>query len=166
MGPIPAGGTASTSNVAKANAALARHMKLEFSAGGIVVKKENSEILVLICHHSRYHHLGFPKGHIGDKIKGETKEQAAVREVKEETGAEAVILKELQPITYFYTFEGEKRKKTVYFFLMKYVGGDITQHDFETEKVEWVLADQIEKTITYKDEKEAFNEAQRYFSLI
>lgn len=138
-------------------------MKLEFSAGGIVVKKENSEILVLICQHSRYHHLGFPKGHIGDRIKGETKEQAAVREVKEETGAEAVILKELQPITYFYTFEGEKRKKTVYFFLMRYMGGDITQHDFETEKVEWIPAAKVTDIISYKDEREAFNESQTYF---
>lgn len=159
MGPIPAGGTVS-------NAALARFMKLEFSAGGIVVKKEGNKISVLICQHSRYNHLGFPKGHIGDKIKGETKEQAAVREVKEETGAEAVILKELKPITYFYTFEGEKRKKTVYFFLMKYRGGDITKHDFETEKVEWIPAPDVVKVITYKDEKEAFIESQKYFEIL
>ena len=49
----------------------------------------------------------------------------------------------------------KKRKKTVYFFLMKYRGGDITKHDFETEKVEWIPAPDVVKVITYKDEKEA-----------
>ena len=70
-------------------------MKLEFSAGGVVIKKENGEILVLVAQHSQHHGWVFPKGLIGDQIKGEKKEETAVREVKEETGYDAEIIQEL-----------------------------------------------------------------------
>ncbi|HVZ58424.1 MAG TPA: NUDIX domain-containing protein [Patescibacteria group bacterium] len=141
-------------------------MKFEYSAGGVVVKKEKDKLWVLVIESSRYHHRGLPKGHIGDTIKGETKEEAALREVKEETGAQGTILRELNPITYFYSFEGEKRKKTVYFFLMRYTGGDITQHDIESENVEWISVDEIEQRLTYEDERKVCREARKYFDLL
>ena len=67
-------------------------MKLEFSAGGVVIKKENGEILVLVAQHSQHHGWVFPKGLIGDHIKNEVKEDTAVREVEEETGARGKII--------------------------------------------------------------------------
>jgi 8-oxo-dGTP pyrophosphatase MutT (NUDIX family) len=135
-------------------------MKFEFSAGGIIFKKEEGKIYILTSQHSQ--HLGwvFPKGIIGDNIKGEKKEETAVREVKEETGAEAEIIKEVTPVTYWYVWEGEKRKKTVYYFIMKYTGGDITDHDHEMSAVEWVEEDKVLEKLTYKSDKDAFLEAQ------
>lgn len=88
-------------------------MKFEFSAGGVVYKKEGDKMLILISKHSGHHGWVFPKGFIGDKIKNETKENTAVREVEEETGIKAEIEKELSPVTYWYVFEGEKRKSTL-----------------------------------------------------
>ncbi len=136
-------------------------MKFEFSAGGIIYKKEADKILILIAQHSQ--HLGwvFPKGLIGDKddIKDEKKEDTAVREVKEETGADAIIEAELKPITYWYMWEGTKNKKTVYYFVMKYIGGDITKHDHEMSDVKWVDLQNVDNELAYKGDKQVFNEA-------
>lgn len=137
-------------------------MKFEFSAGGVVFKIEDSSAFVLVSQHSFHHGWVFPKGLIGDKdhIKGEKKEETALREVKEETGAQGKILQELTPVTYWYQMEGEKRKKTVYYFLMENMGGDITQHDHEMEAVEWLPLEEVEAHLTYKSDKDVFKEAK------
>ena len=134
-------------------------MKFEFSAGGIVFKKEDSTLYILVSQHSQ--HLGwvFPKGLIGDHVEGEKKESTAVREVEEETGAEAEIVEQITPVTYWYIWEGEKRKKTVYYFIMKYVGGDITKHDYEMSAVEWLPDDKVLDRLTYKSDKDSYKEA-------
>lgn len=139
-------------------------MKFEFSAGGIVYKKEGEQTLVLVSQHSGHHGWVFPKGLIGDKEenKDQTKEETALREVKEETGATGEIEKELTPVSYWYMWEGEKRKKTVYYFLMKFVGGDITKHDIEMEKVEWISYNDVSNCLTYKSDKEVWEEAKRF----
>ena len=137
----------------------ARIMKFEFSAGGIVFKKSQQGIEVLLCQHSYHHGWGFPKGLIGDKIHGEKKEETALREVEEETGASGVIIEPLEPVTYWYKFEEQKIKKTVYYFVMKYDGGDITKHDFEMEDVRWVESDKVLKKLTFKSDKTVFEKA-------
>jgi 8-oxo-dGTP diphosphatase len=137
-------------------------MVFEFSAGGVVYKIENNSIMILVSQHSYHHGWVFPKGLIGDRehIKEETKEETAVREVKEETGAEGEIVQELKPVTYWYVMDDIKRKKTVYYFIMKYMGGDITKHDHEMEAVEWLPMDQILDRLTYKSDKDIFLEAE------
>jgi len=132
----------------------------EFSAGGIVFRKNTGKIEVLISQHSSHHGWVFPKGHIGDTKKDETKEEAALREVKEETGITAKILQALSPIEYWYFFEGEKRHKTVYYFLMEYVSGNINDHDFEMENVEWLPISNIKERLTYQGDRKAFLEAR------
>lgn len=133
-------------------------MKFEFSAGGIVYKKLEDKIFILIAQHSQHHGWVFPKGWI-DKEKKETKEEAALREVEEETGIIGKILEPLQPVTYWYNFEGVKIKKTVYYFLMDFAGGDTEKHDDEMENVEWILKEEVEKRLTYKSDKDIWQEA-------
>src|SRR3989338_9251532 len=128
-------------------------MKFEFSAGGIVVKKKKGDFEILVCQHSQHHGWVFPKGLIGDSIKGETKESTAIREVKEETGIIGKIIKPLEPITYWYQFEGQKIKKTVYYFLMEFKGGDISKHDHEMENVEWLPKEKVMERLTYPSDK-------------
>ncbi len=132
-------------------------MKLQFSAGGVVFKDKK----VLLCQHSQHHGWVFPKGLIGDHIEGENKEATALREVKEETGADAKIIKTLTPVTYWFVFEGEKIKKTVYYFLMEFTGGDTTKHDHEMEAVEWLDIEKVEERLTYKSDQEVWQEAQK-----
>ena len=137
--------------------------KNEVSAGGVVFKKENDKTLILVGQHSGHHGWVFPKGLIGDHQEGETKEATAVREVKEETGAEAKIIKALLPVDYWYQFEGSKIHKTVYYYLMEYVSGSIEDHDFEMEKVEWLPTDKVEERLTYKSDKDVWLEAKKFW---
>ena len=132
-------------------------MKFEFSAGGVVFKKQDGQTLILVAQHSGHHGWVFPKGLID---KDEKKEDTAVREVKEETGIEGKIIAPLKPMSFWYQWEGEKKKKTVYYFVMEAIGGDISNHDFEMEKVEWIPKDEVEKRLTYDSEKKVWEEAQ------
>jgi 8-oxo-dGTP diphosphatase len=141
-------------------------MKFEFSAGGIVVKKVHSASsglrnLILVSQHSQHHGWVFPKGLIGDHIEGEQKEETAIREVQEETGATGKILKALTPVEFWYVFENEKIKKTVYYFLMEFVGGDITKHDFEMENVEFIPENEVADRLTYDSDKKVWQEAKQ-----
>lgn len=139
-------------------------MKLEFSAGGIVLRQlhpERNRSKILVCQHSQHHGWVFPKGIIGDHTPGEKKEDTAIREVEEETGVKAEILQELEPVTYWYQFEGQKIKKTVYYYLMKSIGGDISTHDNEMEDVEWIEMDEVENRLTYKSDKKVWDQAQK-----
>lgn len=141
-------------------------MQFQFSAGGVVFKKSEiinrkSEILILVSQHSAHHGWVFPKGLIGDKVKGEKKEDTALREVAEETGAKGKIIKALKPVEYWYVFEGEKIKKTVYYFLMEYVSGDINKHDMEMENVEWLPEEAVENRLTYPSDKQVWQEARQ-----
>jgi 8-oxo-dGTP diphosphatase len=138
-------------------------MKLEFSAGGVVYQKTNGKIKILISKHSFHHGWVFPKGLIGDKKdnKNQTKEETAIREVKEETGADGKIETALTPISFVYTWKGEEIKKTVYYFIMKFIGGDINIHDHEMEEVEWIDFDEVSEKLTYPSDKKVWQEAKK-----
>lgn len=131
-------------------------MKLEFSAGGIVFKKESGKLYILVSQHSQHHGWVFPKGFIADKIEGESKEETALREVKEETGIIGKILEPVAPITYWYEMDGKKHKKTVYYYIMEHMGGDITDHDWEMENVEWLPIDAVLERLTFPSDKEVW----------
>jgi 8-oxo-dGTP diphosphatase len=146
-------------------------MKMQFSAGGVVFRQAQDfgsepqfpkkKIEVLVCQHSLHHGWVFPKGLIGDKIENEKKEETAIREVEEETGVKGKIIKLLTPVDYWYFFEGEKIHKTVYYFLMEYVSGDITKHDSEMENVEWLPEVEVEKRLTYPADKKVWSQAKQ-----
>ncbi|MEN9407786.1 MAG: hypothetical protein RLZZ455_1002 [Candidatus Parcubacteria bacterium] len=136
------------------------NMTFEYSAGGVVIKRDKGTVEVLLCQHSQHHGWVFPKGIIGDTKENEGKEDTAIREVKEECGVDGIIIKPLTPVTYWYKWEGEKRKKTVYYFLMDYVGGDITKHDDEMENVEWLDQEDVSMRLTYPSDKKVWEEAR------
>lgn len=141
-------------------------MKREFSAGGIVFQVIDSKLLILVSQHSGHHGWVFPKGFIGDHVEGESKEDTALREVKEETGVDGEIIGPLTPITYWYVMDNEKHQKTVYYYIMKSLGGDITKHDWEMENVEWLDAEKIMERLTYDSDKEVWKEAEKKISEI
>ena len=126
----------------------------QVSAGGVAVRKteEGVEVaIVLMVPEMRWQ---LPKGVIDP---GETPEQAALREVREEAGIDCELLEPLERIEYWFfgSYDGERKRyhKFVHFFLMKYVSGDIADHDHEVAEVRWVSLPEASETLAFKDEK-------------
>ncbi|HSX19039.1 MAG TPA: NUDIX domain-containing protein [Candidatus Saccharimonadales bacterium] len=132
-------------------------IKRVFSAGGIVIKTEGGKPLVLVTQHSGHKGWEFPKGHLE---KGESSEQAAVREVEEEAGVKAKVLEKVDKIEYFYYEEGEKVLKTVVYFLMEYVGEGEATTAFEVSDMGWFGVDEVEEKLTFKDSKELWKKVK------
>lgn len=131
-------------------------MKRVFSAGGIVVKDDDGP-KVLVTQHSKHHGWDFPKGHIEQ---GESGEQAALREVEEETGVKAEIIEKVGETEYFYFEDGVRNFKTVVYFLMKYIGeGEATTAD-EVEAMLWLDPEEVENKLTFKDTKELWKKVK------
>ena len=142
-------------------------MAKEFSSGGIVYKKENNKIKWLVCQHSQHKGWVFPKGLIGDHKDGESTSETALREVREETGITGKIIAKLkEPATYFYSWAGQKRFKTVYYYLMEYIKGDTADHDWEMLQAEWLDESEVEKRLTFKSDKIAFRQAQKMLASV
>lgn len=132
-------------------------MKKEFSAGGIVFNSQGQ--VLLIQNHKGY--WQFPKGHIE---KDETKEEAALREVREEGGVNAKIVREVGTSKYIYTFEtGEKISKIVDIFLMEYISGDIKDHDHEVSQTFWTDPKEALEKLTFSNDKKLLQRALTFF---
>jgi 8-oxo-dGTP pyrophosphatase MutT (NUDIX family) len=133
----------------------------EFSAGGLVVDL-TGEIPcgALIGRTDRRGRLlwSLPKGHIEQ---GETAEQAAVREVEEETGIAGVILGELGVIDFWFVADGRRVHKTVHHYLMRAIGGELSDADIEVTEVAWVPLPQIRAQLAYPDERGLIDTAGR-----
>lgn len=94
--------------------------------------------------------VGLPKGHLdGD----ETPEQAARREVAEETGVQAELVDELGDVTYTYERKGRLVEKVVRFFLFEYRSGDVADHDHEIEEARWVPIQEAVDQLSYDGER-------------
>jgi len=133
----------------------------EVSAGGVVYRLDNDAIdLALAARRTRRGQLawGLAKGAIEE---GESDEQAAVREVLEETGLEAEVEADLGDIRYFYVWEGVRVRKRVHFFLMHATGGDLANHDSEMEDVRWFPLRTAIKRAAYKGEREVIERAAK-----
>ena len=100
--------------------------------------------------------LGLPKGHLdGD----ETPEQAAQREVAEETGLTAELVDELGDVSYRYERGGRRVAKTVRFYLFTYRSGSVEDHDHEIEEARWMPLEQAVRELTYAGEREMVERA-------
>jgi len=91
-----------------------------------------------------------PKGHIEP---GETVEQAAIREVAEETGIEGRVITPLGTIDYWFVAEDRRVHKTVHHFLMEAVGGELSDEDVEVTEVAWVPLGELDGLLAYADER-------------
>ncbi len=129
-----------------------------FSAGGIVLRKDNDDIKILVTQHSKHRGWEFPKGHL--EI-AETSEQAALREVAEETGMKAEVLEKAGQTQYFYFDEGTKCFKTVNYFFMKFISQGEATTAFEVSGKKWLPVDKVEAQLTFKSTKEMWREARK-----
>jgi 8-oxo-dGTP pyrophosphatase MutT (NUDIX family) len=124
----------------------------EFSAGGVVLRDRQVIVIVPVRRGARGSKvLALPKGHPdGD----ETPEQAATREVAEETGVTAQLVEKLGDVQYSYERGGRRVQKQVAFFLFEYRSGDLADHDHEIEDARWMPLEQAATALTYEGERE------------
>jgi 8-oxo-dGTP pyrophosphatase MutT (NUDIX family) len=130
------------------------------SSGGVVFRQPGATCEVALIRVARAdgHAWTLPKGWVE---KGEDLEQTAVREVREETGLQAKVLRKLGEITYEFYAKPERSRvlKTVHVFLLECLGGDTAEHDDEVEEVRWFTLDEAVRTLTYKNEREMLEKA-------
>jgi 8-oxo-dGTP pyrophosphatase MutT (NUDIX family) len=124
------------------------------SAGGIVVRYEAGVPHLVVG--SRRRDRGnvtwtLPKG---TPNPGESREETAIREVGEETGLEVRVTAPFDAIEYWFVQRGVRIHKTVHYFLMEAVGGDLAQHDHEFESVRWVSFDAAPNLLTFETERD------------
>ena len=128
------------------------------SAGGVVCRPSGEGVEVVLCGMKSPVLWGLPKGAIEP---GESLEEAAIREVVEETGLEVRIQAPISSINYWFARpeEGVRYNKTVHFYLMYPVGGDMSQHDYEFDHVAWFDVQEALKTMTYPSEVKIVEQA-------
>jgi 8-oxo-dGTP pyrophosphatase MutT (NUDIX family) len=101
--------------------------------------------------------LQLPKGTID---RGETPQDAAIREVREETGIHGRIMHDLGDISYFFRVRGRPFHKRVDFYLMSYLGGNTSDHDHEVDEAVWIPGRDVAR-LTFKSERETVERALR-----
>jgi 8-oxo-dGTP diphosphatase len=134
-----------------------RQVSREHSAGGIVFREEDGQIAVLVTQSSAHDGWIFPKGHLEH---GETSSDAALREVKEETGVDARIVERVGTIRYGFRARGRQISKTALFYLMEYVGGIITDESSEVNAVLWLPQGQVAGKLSFANEAGLWAKAQ------
>lgn len=123
----------------------------ETSAGGLVRSADGQRALLIGRHDRRGRTLwSLPKGHIEPN---ESPEEAAIREVREETGIEAVIVRHLGTIDFWFMADGKRIHKTVHHYLMDAVGGVLTAQTAEVDEVQWFAVNTIAAQLAYTDER-------------
>jgi 8-oxo-dGTP pyrophosphatase MutT (NUDIX family) len=123
------------------------------SAGGIVVRFEEAVPQFVVGRRKRERDGAtwtLPKG---TPISGETLEETALREVEEETGLKVRIVSPLDSINYTFVQRGLKIRKTVHYFLMEPVGGNLGNHDHEFEEVRWIAFAEASALLSFETER-------------
>jgi len=90
-----------------------------------------------------------PKGTL---TSGETNEQAALREVQEETGYRCEVVRELEPVTYWFQRDGRRIRKTVRWFLMRPLE-KVGDHDHEVDEVAWADREEALRRLRYDSDR-------------
>lgn len=136
-------------------------VKIATSYGGVVVRESDDGLEVALIRPSSADDKqvwALPKG---GKEAGETPEDAAVREVHEETGMGAEVIGRIDGITYWFAWAPERvrYKKTVHFFLMQHTSGDPAPDAVEVAEVRFVPLETAHKIASYASEKKVLKTA-------
>lgn len=133
----------------------------EISAGGVIFKKEEGWYFVVLIAPKNKTVWTLPKGLIE---KGETPEETAIREVKEETGCLGKIVQLIDKNhIWFYSKENNatiRHHKLIYYYLLKFIKGDTAKHDNEVCEARWFKIERAIDTVTYISEKKILKKAK------
>ncbi|MGQ0541631.1 MAG: NUDIX hydrolase [Blastocatellia bacterium] len=132
----------------------------QISAGGVAFRVINCEIvaaIVLMIPEMRWQ---LPKGIIDP---GETPEQAALREVREEAGIDCELIAPIDIIEYWFvdrrSDEPVRIHKFVHFFLMEYRSGDVSDYDDEIAEARWASLDEAFSMLAFESERDVLRKA-------
>ena len=134
---------------------------VQVSAGGVVYRHSGEQVevaLILVGPKARWQ---LPKGTAANQ---ETQEETALREVREETGLLAELPELLDRIEYWFYAKHAGRRvrfhKFVYFYLMRYLSGDVNDHDHEVEEARWVEINVAIDCLAFESEREIVRKAR------
>ncbi len=131
----------------------------EISAGGVVYRKQGEQLELLIIE-DRYMKISLPKG---KQEPGETMEETALREVKEETGIDGRIIEPLEVIYYqYYHPQLGPINKEVHYFLVEAISGDLVPQIEEINKVNWMSPEEawtVQMSIGYENNHSVIDKA-------
>jgi 8-oxo-dGTP pyrophosphatase MutT (NUDIX family) len=142
------------SNNANVPRRSSRRVRDAVAAGGVVIRQGERGAEVVIA--GREGMWVLPKG---TPDSDERIEQTATREVREETGLDVRIVRPLGEIEYWFALPRQRVHKTVHFFLMEPLGGDVSRHDHEYEQVRWVPVEEARRLLTFDTYREMLDRA-------
>ncbi|HEY0097498.1 MAG TPA: NUDIX hydrolase [Pyrinomonadaceae bacterium] len=133
----------------------------QISAGGVVFRRGEARIEVALISVGDKNRWQLPKGLVDA---GEDAETAAVREAREETGLETELVAPLDKIEYWYyaTKRGQRVRfhKFVYFYLLRYLSGDVRDHDAEVNEARWLEIDEALALLAFAGERRVVERAR------
>jgi ADP-ribose pyrophosphatase YjhB (NUDIX family) len=129
----------------------------DVSAGGVVYRRRDGRLEIVLVGRAQPPRWGLPKG---APTRRESLEEAALREVREETGIEARLVCPLAAIDYWFTLNGVRHAKTVHFYLMEATGGDTANHDHEYDLAEWFALPEARRVLSYRNEQKVLERAE------
>ena len=126
------------------------------AAGGVVTRGAGDDLEVVLTGRTSDGTWVFPKG---TPDAGESIEETALREVREETGLDVSIVMPIGVTDYWFAVPGERVHKFVHFFLMRADGGDVSLHDQEYDDVRWVAVGDARHMLSYATYREMLDRA-------
>ena len=135
--------------------------KLQFSAGGVAFRKQDGRIDVALISVGEDNRWQLPKGLVD---KGESTEDAAIREVREEAGIDTEMVTRIDKVEYWYFWKENGQRiryhKFVYFYLLRYKAGDVRDHDHEVNEARWINIDDAIEMLAFDNEKKIIEKAK------
>jgi len=134
----------------------------QVSAGGVVFRRDHERIDVVIVAVGGNNRWQLPKGLVE---KAENPEIAAVREAREEGGVDSEVIEHIETVEYWYAgLDGGERvrfHKRVHFYLLRYLFGDTTNHDWEINEARWVPIDDAASQLAFDNERRVVEQAKQ-----
>jgi 8-oxo-dGTP diphosphatase len=139
----------------------------QISAGGVAVRRKDSEPVIAIVSVKPKLRWQLPKGIVDE---GESPQVTAVREVREEAGVETDLIKLIETIEYWYRSvkygKPVRYHKFVHFYLLEYKSGNVSDHDHEVEEARWVSFDEAIEMLDFKSEREVVEKAREMIAAL